>query len=265
MKIVLRPSVCHRSLVVAACFALTSLHTPAFAQPPIPYAADSVTVRGLWPALSCLRFEGGAVYADLQAATVINRQRGKFPTGDMLYNDDPFVANDIVLLRTRLRAEDAIQYFVVFTEGGSHDPMFYFIPDTASAGAYTASVPAEVLIMPGHGMLYTLGHANRTFRMRQKYALKGSRFVEVSQPYYAVGMTSKAMVPLKLTSQPGGGTLVAELPRGSPVEILLSDDKESNDFTRSYLARTPFGLVGWITVQIHQEADVLEGIFFEGD
>lgn len=259
-----------RSGCIAAVWFLVIAHS-AFAQPAIPRTFDSTAVRILWPNLTHFDFQdgrawhGGHVYYDAATTKLINRQRGTYSTTDMLFADDVNITGDIVLFKTKISPGDAIAYYVVFTEGGSHDPEFYFIPDTSSTGDPGPSVPAEILILPGNGIVYTLAHANRTFLMHQKFVLKGAEFVEVQQPYYYVGLTTTTLIPVKLTSLPTGGAVVAELPKGSTIEILLSNEKEFQGGRPSYLARTPFGLVGWLNYEIHQTADVLEGIYFEGD
>lgn len=53
--------------------------------------------------------------------------------------------------------------------------------------------------------------------------------------------------------------VVARLPKGNPISILLADGEEW------YLAKTAFGLVGWLQVPVTQEAEVVEGLFFAGD
>jgi len=64
---------------------------------------------------------------------------------------------------------------------------------------------------------------------------------------------------IALLSAKGGKEVVARLPKGSALTVVLAEE----DW---YLIKTPFGLVGWLEVKDYtQQAETLEGLFFQGD
>jgi hypothetical protein len=113
--------------------------------------------------------------------------------------------------------------------------------------------------IPGTGAIYASGHTNTMFDTRVKYVLEGGKLIEVKQPFYWVGLESKALKDLALLSAKGGKEVVARLPKGSALTVVLAE----GDW---YLIKTPFGLVGWLEVKEYtQQAEMIEGLFFQGD
>ena len=98
------------------------------------------------------------------------------------------------------------------------------------------------------------------FDVRRKYVLQGDKLVEVKQPFYWVGLESKAKKDLVLYSGKDQKETVARLPKGSALTVVLSEGESW------YLIKTPFGLVGWLKIEgVSQEADTIEGLYFRGD
>ena len=85
----------------------------------------------------------------------------------------------------------------------------------------------------------------------------------MKQPFYWVGLESKAKKDLVLYSGKDGKETVARLPKGSALTVVMTEGGEGESW---YLIKTPFGLVGWLKVEGgSQEADTIEGLYFQGE
>lgn len=165
------------------------------------------------------------------------------------------------VVTTTLKAGAEETILVVFDPGPSADPNFQVYRGTnVGEDNYLGSMNGIELSIPGDGFLYVSGHTNTTFNQRRKYQITGHGMEEVVQPFYYVGLQSKTLKPVTLTSEVDGGAEVAALPEGAPVEILLNKDDNR------YLVRTQDGLVGWFTEELTTQDPVhFEGLYFRGD
>ena len=121
-------------------------------------------------------------------------------------------------------------------------------------------IPGLEFYIPGTGAIYASGHTNTMFDTRRKYVLQGNELVEVKQPFYWVGLESKAKKDLVLYSGKDGKETIARIPKGSALTVVLNESESW------YLIKTPFGLVGWLKIDGgSQEADTIEGLYFRGD
>ncbi len=161
------------------------------------------------------------------------------------------------VLETKLdRSSDEV-WVIDFDEGPSADPEFVFTRKGESEPGGSAT--GLELWLPGTGAAYVSGHADTMFDTRRKLVAKGKQVVEVAQPYSFVGIEGKTKKDVVLYTKKDGKEILARLPKGNSISILLADGDEW------YLAKTAFGLVGWLQVPITQEAEVVEGLFFAGD
>jgi hypothetical protein len=104
---------------------------------------------------------------------------------------------------------------------------------------------------------YASGGDDYNFHIRRKFTITGSGIEETAQPFYLVDKVCRTSEAAILTSeQCGKGDVVAELPEGVEIKILLSErikigdnrnkiSKCDND-KESYLVSTKYGLVGWV-------------------
>jgi hypothetical protein len=161
------------------------------------------------------------------------------------------------VLRTRINRHKNENFFIDFHEGPSLDPTFIICPEQGVQ--WVREFGGTTLIIPGDGFLYVSGHSNNYFNKRKKFVLKGKELIEIKQPFYYVGIESRALKDLTITSKKQGGEIVAHIPKGERVEVILNE----GDY---FLLKTQIGLTGWARVEnIGQKAEVLEGIFFLGD
>lgn len=160
-------------------------------------------------------------------------------------------------LRTKIDRTKDEEVWIDFDPGPSVDPGIVVtrVGSTEPAG-YVSGLDFYI---PGTGAIYASGHTNTMFDTRVKYVLEGGKLSEVKQPFYWVGLESKALKDIALLSAKGSQEVVARLPKGSALTVVLAE----GDW---YLIKTPFGLVGWIEVKDYaQQAETVEGLFFQGD
>lgn len=164
-----------------------------------------------------------------------------------------------------LDASKARKLELNFTNGMSDDPSF----EVRLAGAATLEQYGENMIgalevfIPGNGALYASGHTNNTFNKRQKYSFNGTKLVESKQPYFYVGLNSKALrelaiYPEQASAEKAKGAPLAVIAKGAALTVLINE----GDF---YLLKSTFGLVGWVKLNPSQSAEDIEGLFFAGD
>ncbi len=220
-----------------------------------------------FPNLTVLDSGIGVVAYSPSNSTLINKKRGELDKSHQLYYNDGFEADSVVLLETSLSGSGNDKYYVIFSEGPSLDPSFDFVPVGASTDKAYAIIWASALVIPSNGFVYSSNRFNNMYTEREKYLVKSEGLIEVQQPYSYVGLKSKVIKPLTLYSTPDkGSAIVAQLPKGSDVEVLLTDGKRSNNSEMSFLVKTPFGLLGWVWIfESQYDAEAIEGISWWGD
>ena len=112
----------------------------------------------------------------------------------------------------------------------------------------------------GSAFLYASGRANRMHEEHAKFAIRDGKIVEIEQPFSYVGLKSKAKVPLKLLAKKDGGEVIANIPAGDALEVVLRDGEH-------LLVKTQSGLLGWWKMQMNVMPDnaEIEGIYYAGD
>jgi len=152
-----------------------------------------------------------------------------------------------------------------FTNGMSDDPSFEVrLAGAANPIEYGENMfGALEVFIPGNGALYASGHTNTSFNRRQKFSFDGTKLVESKQPYFYVGLNSKALRDLSIyADQPAAekakGTPLAVIAKGSALTVLINEEE-------FYLLKSTFGLVGWVKLSPSQSAEDIEGLFHAGD
>jgi hypothetical protein len=162
------------------------------------------------------------------------------------------------LVSTRIDRENETRYFIDFDSGPSADPSFVITEE--KTGVVLGSIGGESIIIPGNGFIYVSGRANRLHQEQAKYTIRDGKLVEIVQPFAYVGLKSKAKVPLKLLAKKDEGEVIANVPAGDAVEVVLRDGEH-------LLIKTNFGLLGWWKANANVMADnaEIEGIYYAGD
>lgn len=176
---------------------------------------------------------------------------------DFKYNTQGIGGIDISrLLSVRLDRTSQTRYIVCFDPGASNDPTFVIVDNTTSKPL--GVVDADHLLLPGNGFIYAMGRTNKLHIERRKFAIRDAKVVEVKQPFLYVGLESKANASIVLTSSKGGSDVVASVPKGERLTVVISDE----DWL---LIKTNFGLAGWFKTAGNRESPEIEGIYFDGD
>jgi hypothetical protein len=171
---------------------------------------------------------------------------------------------EIKAIKTKLAANEKEYYIVEYSQGPSVDPSFSIYQEGQDSDKAIFGIAATTLIIPGNGSIYAAGHTNNMFNKRRKFVFKKGKIVEVSQPFLYVGLDTKVNKDVTIYSTPGptpdGYDVVAHIPKGSKVSVLLN----KNDY---YLLATPFGLVGWTKIGYEPIGypTTIEGLYDAGD
>ncbi len=152
--------------------------------------------------------------------------------------------------------------YVIYSAGMSVDPCF---------GIYTKSNKAIgkfnclEFYINASGTIYTAGHTNNMYNRRRKFQIQTDTILEIKQPYNYVGLKGKTLKEFNLYKDKTGNDIVAQVPKGYEIEILLAD-ATTKDFEVDYnfLVRTDFGLVGWLKLEGFAEP-VIDGLYYAGD
>ena len=159
---------------------------------------------------------------------------------------------------------------ILFTPGPSADPLFR-ISDANNKILWEQF--ADEMCININGVIYTAGNTNKMFNERLKYQLLDNKVVETKQPFCYVGVKGELLKPVTLYNQKKKGDVIAYLPAGYEIEVLLAEEDYPIDqygvgLPMNYLARTAFGLVGWLRLtndDVHHSSPIIRGLGYMGD
>lgn len=151
-------------------------------------------------------------------------------------------------------------YYIIFIPGINDDPSFLI---TNSKNEPIRIDFANEMCINDLGFIYLAGRSEKMYYQRIKLHLTENGVREIPQPYYYVGIKDKLLEAIVLYSEKEGGEIVAKLPKGYEVEVLLAEGSSysKKEISKYYLVRTSFGLVGWLRLTNEQtcEKPILEG------
>lgn len=153
---------------------------------------------------------------------------------------------------------------IVYSPGMSADPSFTI---TNSNDQGIRDFSCLEFYINGSGTIYTAGHTNNMFDRRRKFQIQGDTILEIIQPYNYVGLKGKTLKAITLYQDKIGNEIVAQLPKGYEIEILLAEGTTPDfDLNTNFLVKTDFGLVGWLRLE---EGDIfgaiLKELYYAGD
>jgi hypothetical protein len=151
---------------------------------------------------------------------------------------------------------------IIYSPGMSDDPGFVISTKTDKIiGRFSC----KEFYVNNLGTIYTAGHVNNMYDRRRKYQIQADTVTEVNQPYNFVGLKGKTLKDVTLYKDKTGDKIVAQIPKGYEIEILLAESS-TKDFEVEYnfLAKTEFGLVGWLRLDGFSDR-VIEGLYYAGD
>lgn len=176
--------------------------------------------------------------------------------------NQPHVGKDsgipiVDVLDTRIDRTSRDRFTITYTDGLSADPGFLISP--VGTDMIVGDIWGLELFVPGNGAVYVTGHTNNHYNQRKTFVLKNGKLVEIRQPFYYVGLDSKAKQDITIFSDKSEKEPVASIPSGAQLTVLLNEGEH-------YLIKTPMGLVGWARFVDHgQGAELIEGLYYRGD
>lgn len=206
-------------------------------------------------------YGGISVKYNSASTEVYNKNLGELPESDPFHPANGPQNHGMKVLKTQIDPSGN-EYIVVFSEGPSGDPTFYFYEaDNPENSAFY--LMCLKLYIPGNGSLYVSGHTNNHFNMRKKYQVQNNELVEVEQPFYYVGSKTNMLKPAKLYKTEQLSEVIANLPENYSVEVLVNKPG-----TNMFLVKTDFGLTGWLQVPnkfLWRGNQMFEDIYIAGD
>lgn len=216
-------------------------------------SANGQDISGTWPGIQTMEVdhtEAGVVHFSF------NPKLAEIVDNDITDNES--MIKTIVVAKSRISEGFRESYWIVYSEGGSLDPMFTVYRGDNTEKPKVFEQAGLHLAIPGDGALYVSGHTNNMYDQREKYVLNEGKFAEVSQPYYYVGIKSKLKDWLSVYSDVSQKAEVARLRKGSNIEVLINKDED-------YWIKTEYGLLGWVKIADGDQEAMIEGIYFKGD
>lgn len=178
----------------------------------------------------------------------------------------PALVDDLLLIRGKDSSGSEItkkivvnyssgeSYNIIFDTGPSDDPTFHIFQEEVN---YSNMVPGSRLFVSAFKTFYSRTNSNESFPKSRKYALVNGDFKEVKQPFYYIGGNCPVSESLTLYESQCGEKVVATLPKGSNVTLVLAaheftgcQSRERSSERRRYLVATPFGLSGWVSSSV---------------
>lgn len=151
---------------------------------------------------------------------------------------------------------------IIYSPGMSDDPGFVI---STKSDKIIGRFSCIEFYINNQGTIYTSGHVNNMYDRRRKYQIQTDTVTEIKQPYNFVGLKGKALKDVTLYKDKIGDEIVAQIPKGYEIEILLAESS-TKDFEPEYnfIVKTEFGLVGWLRLEGFSDR-VIEGLFYAGD
>lgn len=166
----------------------------------------------------------------------------------------------IRLLETNFKPESDERYIIDFCEGASWDPMFEIYRLEDNKLTRIGIVGGLEITIPSNGYFYVSGHTDNMFNKRRKFTTDDGKIKEIRQPFYYVGLDSKAMKDIDIYSDINMSTVIEHIKKDTSVKVLVNYNKDY------YLIKTKFGLTGWIKIPFGSKGESeLKGIYFAGD
>ena len=116
------------------------------------YDQSSESLRAFFGWLKIEDLDRAIVAFDSTISTQFNTRRADLDPSHPLFVDDALKAHDILVLQTHLSHDDPRKMYLLFSEGPSGDPSFYFV-DSAKPDSIWDELWGTALAIPGNGPL----------------------------------------------------------------------------------------------------------------
>ncbi|HCL57392.1 MAG TPA: hypothetical protein DHW82_10350 [Spirochaetia bacterium] len=185
-----------------------------------------------------------SVYYSPAKASLVNQKASQ------LNNSSPFYVSpqseeaecegkDVLVLKTKVDSKD---YALVYAS--CPEKQFLIYEENGKEKKEVGNLPAETLYLPEDGAFYVSAQSQFKQPVKMKYVIKNGQLSEVKQPYYFVGINLTSNEEIAVYDSFELKNKIASIAKGKNMELLLTNDLYSD----KYLAKTEFGLVGWIQI-----------------
>lgn len=198
-----------------------------------------------------------------KSCRLINKFCGTLDKKDPFYCSESSLVEGIVVARYKtLMLKDSID--ILFDRGMSDDPEFSVYKKGQKIMGRFSCVEFYI---NSSGVIYTSGHTNNMYNRKRKFQIQNDTIIEIKQPYNYVGLKGKTEKEIILYKDKEGADIVAQLPKGYEIEILLAD-ATTKDYNAElfYLVKTEFGLIGWLRLTGEDVYNgIVKGLYYAGD
>lgn len=147
---------------------------------------------------------------------------------------------------------------IQYSSGASDDPTFTFY---WNEGKKSFDIQGKKLNYAGEGVFLISGHTNNMFDTKRKIVFDGRNFKEIHQPFYAIDITSVALIEGTAHQTANDKSLsVFSFKKGEELKILGSDQKQEY-----FLIKNKDGLTGWVHISFTQRPTFFKEIYYAGD
>lgn len=199
---------------------------------------------------------------DKKTSRLINKPCYLLSKKDPLYcYKDSVLAEWILVAKYKAdNVKDSLN--IIYSQGMSADPEFII---ASKSDRIIGRFSCIEFYINSLGAIYTSGHVNNMFDKRKKFQVQADTVLEVGQPYSFVGLKGKALRDATLYKDKTGDAIVAQVPKGYEIEILLTEfSTKDYDTNLIFLVKTEFGLVGWLRLEGFSDR-VIQGLYYAGD
>ncbi len=204
--------------------------------------------------------------------TEINKKRKDIPKEDPLYTDDSngVGGEDLVLGIIDLTGKGDT-YYLTLSDFPSYDITYQFYkkdaPLLAAKSEFLSpnfSLGAPSLVIPSNGFIYSYGHNNNSYSIKNKYTFTDGKINALQQPFKYCGAASKSLKDQTIYSDLTLTSPLYKISKGSPVTIVgLYEDPEKNK--EYFLVASEFGLIGYAANEHSRSETQFSGFYFNGD
>ena len=149
---------------------------------------------------------------------------------------------------------------IQYNSGASSDPMFIFYWYEGK-DKKKFEIGGKKLNYIQEGSFLVSGHSNNMFDVKRKIVFDGKKFEELKQSFYAVDLSSNALIEGSVHQAPTEKSpIVYSYKKNEELKILISDAKQEY-----FLIKNKDGLSGWINIPLGQRPTIYKEIFYAGD
>jgi hypothetical protein len=199
---------------------------------------------------------------DKKTSRLINKPCYLLNKNDPLHCDKDSVLAEWTLVAKFKMGNRKDSLNIIYSEGMSADPGFVV---STKADKIIQRFSCIEFYINSLGTIYTSGHVNNMYDRRRKFQINEDTITEIKQPYNFVGLKGKALRDIILYKDKTGNEIVAQIPAGYEIEILLAESVTKDfEMDTNFLVKTEFGLVGWLRLEGSSD-NVIEGLYYAGD